>query len=103
MSATPVSANAARIIAPTSNDTLTHTLKSGDPHAVMRCMRKKRLHSRDMNNAFAAAAEALALFCRLRNVDAADLPAQDVDILLDLAFEEAAQQAAARSEARRPG
>jgi hypothetical protein len=56
-----------------------------------------------MNIAFAAAAEALALFCRLRNVDAADLPAKDVDTILDLAFEEAAQQAAARSEARRPG
>ncbi|WP_157695832.1 hypothetical protein [Caballeronia hypogeia] len=66
-------------------------------------MRKKRLHSRDMNNAFAAAAEALALFCRLRNIDAAEMPAREVDILLDLAFEEAAQQAAARSEARRPG
>ncbi|SAK77440.1 hypothetical protein AWB79_04751 [Caballeronia hypogeia] len=56
-----------------------------------------------MNNAFAAAAEALALFCRLRNIDAAEMPAREVDILLDLAFEEAAQQAAARSEARRPG
>ncbi|WP_250490031.1 MULTISPECIES: hypothetical protein [unclassified Caballeronia] len=56
-----------------------------------------------MNDAFAAAAEALALFCRLRNVDATELPAGDVDTLLDLAFEEAAQQAAARSEARRPG
>ncbi|SAK70223.1 hypothetical protein AWB80_03633 [Caballeronia pedi] len=69
----------------------------------MRSMRKKRLNSRDMNDAFAAAAEALALFCRLRNLDAADLPAPEVDIILDLAFEEAAQQAAARSEARRPG
>ncbi|WP_144063332.1 hypothetical protein [Caballeronia insecticola] len=66
-------------------------------------MRKKRLHSRDMNDAFAAAAEALALFCRLRNIDAEDLPAQEVDTLLDLAFEEAAQRAAARSEARRAG
>ncbi|MDR5833994.1 hypothetical protein [Caballeronia sp. LZ034LL] len=54
-----------------------------------------------MNNAFSAAAEALALFCRLRNIDATELPAEDVDTLLDLAFEEAAQQAAARSEARR--
>ncbi|WP_321790967.1 hypothetical protein [Caballeronia sp. J97] len=79
------------------------TLKSGRALAVMVIMRKKRLHARDMNNAFAAAAEALALFCRLRNVDAADLPAREVDIILDLAFEEAAQQAAARSEARRPG
>ncbi|SAK91013.1 hypothetical protein AWB75_06395 [Caballeronia catudaia] len=66
-------------------------------------MRKRRLHSRDLNDAFAAAAEALALFCRLRNIDTADLPAREVDIILDLAFEEAAQQAAARSEARRPG
>ena len=56
-----------------------------------------------LGDAFAAAAEALALFCRLRNIDAAELPAQDVDALLDLAFEEAAQQAAARGEARRPG
>ncbi|SAL02987.1 hypothetical protein AWB77_06677 [Caballeronia fortuita] len=56
-----------------------------------------------MNNAFAAAAEALALFCRLRNVDAAELPACEIDTFLDLAFEEAAQIAAARSEARRPG
>jgi len=66
-------------------------------------MRKRRLNSRDMNDAFAAAAEALALFCRLRNVDATELPTKKVDTLLDLAFEEAAQQAAARSEARRPG
>ncbi|WP_250498503.1 hypothetical protein [Caballeronia sp. NCTM1] len=71
--------------------------------AVMLAMRKKRLHSRDMNNAFAAAAEALALFCRLRNVDAADLSACEVDVFLNLAFEEAAQQAAARIEARRTG
>ena len=78
-------------------------LKSDRAAAVIGIMRKKRLHSRDMNDAFAAAAEALALFCRLRNVDAADLPACDVDVILDLAFEEAAQQAAARSEARRPG
>ncbi|MDR5787291.1 MULTISPECIES: hypothetical protein [Caballeronia] len=56
-----------------------------------------------MNNAFAAAAEALALFCRLRNVDAADLSACEVDVFLNLAFEEAAQQAAARIEARRTG
>ncbi|WP_157696154.1 hypothetical protein [Caballeronia temeraria] len=56
-----------------------------------------------MNHAFAAAAEALALFCRLRNVDASELPACEVDVFLDLAFEEAAQQAAARVEARRPG
>ncbi|MDR5757190.1 hypothetical protein QCE88_09510 [Caballeronia sp. LZ035] len=69
----------------------------------MLTMRKRRLPSREMNNAFAAAAEALALFCRLRNIDATELPAEDVDTLLDLAFEEAAQQAAARSEARRPG
>ncbi|WP_157056173.1 hypothetical protein [Candidatus Burkholderia verschuerenii] len=44
--------------------------------------------------AFAAAAEALALFCRLRNIDAADLPADQIDTLLDLALEEAALQAA---------
>jgi hypothetical protein len=69
----------------------------------MHTMRKRSLNSRDMNHAFAAAAEALALFCRLRNIDAAALPAQDVDTLLDLAFEEAARQAAARSEVRRPG
>ena len=56
-----------------------------------------------MNDAFAAAAEALALFCRLRNIDAAEMPSPEVDIILDLAFEEAAQRAAARSEARRPG
>ncbi|SAK87145.1 hypothetical protein AWB82_05965 [Caballeronia glebae] len=56
-----------------------------------------------MNNAFAAAAEALALFCRLRQLDATELPACEVDVLLDLAFEEAAQQAAARREARRLG
>ncbi|WP_157697446.1 hypothetical protein [Caballeronia calidae] len=79
------------------------TLKSGRAAAVMRSMRKKRLDSRDMNLAFAAAAEALALFCRLRNVDAADLPAREVDVILDLAFEEAAQQAAARTEVRRAG
>ncbi|WP_159836257.1 hypothetical protein [Burkholderia sp. 8Y] len=59
-------------------------------------MRKKRLPARDLNLAFAAAAEALALFCRLRWIDAADLPAHDVDALLDIAFEEAAQQAAER-------
>jgi hypothetical protein len=64
-------------------------------------MRKNRLPLPEMNDAFFAAAEALALFCRLRNIDAADLPAQDIDALLDLAFEEAAQQAAAREEARR--
>jgi hypothetical protein len=64
-------------------------------------MRKKRLPLPEMNDAFIAAAEALALFCRLRNIDAAELPAQDIDALLDLAFEEAAQQAAAREEARR--
>jgi hypothetical protein len=66
-------------------------------------MRKKRLTSRAMNHAFAAAAEALALFCRLRNIDATEMPAQDIDMLLDLAFEEAAQIAAARVEAQRPG
>lgn len=70
-------------------------------------MRKKRLPPRDsgiahkdvpvpLGDAFAAAAEALALFCRLRRIEAADLPARDVDALLDIAFEEAAQQAAAR-------
>ncbi|SAK54707.1 hypothetical protein AWB83_01547 [Caballeronia ptereochthonis] len=69
----------------------------------MGTMRKNRLNARDMNVAFAAAAEALALFCRLRNLDAADLPAEEVDIILDLAFEEAARLGAARSEARRPG
>ncbi|MDR5738341.1 MULTISPECIES: hypothetical protein [unclassified Caballeronia] len=74
-------------------------------------MRKKRLLSRDsgiaqpevpalaLGDAFAAAAEALALFCRLRRIEAADMPARDVDALLDIAFEEAAQQAAARSNA----
>ncbi|WP_244815972.1 hypothetical protein [Caballeronia sp. Lep1P3] len=59
-------------------------------------MRKKRLPARNLSDAFAAAAEALALFCRLRNINVADLPARDVDTLLDIAFEEAAQQAAAR-------
>lgn len=77
----------------------------------MRSMRKKRLDSCDMyhapkevpaGDAFASAAEALALFCRLRNIDAAQLPTRDVDTLLDLAFEEAARQAAARGAAHRP-
>jgi hypothetical protein len=72
-------------------------------------MRNKRPSPLDMNNAskeiplgkaFAAAAEALALFCRLRNVDAADLPAEQIDTLLDLAFEEAAQQAALEQAGR---
>ncbi|WP_277184524.1 hypothetical protein [Caballeronia sp. BR00000012568055] len=77
-------------------------LKSAHDHAVMGfIMRKKRLPLPEMNDAFIAAAEALALFCRLRNIDAAELPAQDIDAVLDLAFEEAAQQAAAREEARR--
>lgn len=66
-------------------------------------MRKKRLTVRTMNHAFAAAAEVLALFCRLPNIDASQMPAQDIDMLLDLAFEEAAQMAAARAEAQRPG
>ena len=78
-------------------------LKSDRAAADIQGMRKRRLNSRDTNDAFAAAAEALALFCRLRNIDAAELPAHEVDIILDLAFEEAAQRAAARSEARRPG
>lgn len=70
----------------------------------MPAMRKKRLPARDVNLAFAAAAEALALICRLRRIDAADLPAHDVDALLDIAFEEAAQQAAARrTKAHRAG
>jgi hypothetical protein len=66
--------------------------------------RNNRPFRYDMNNAtskniplgkaFAAAAEALALFCRLRHVDAADLPADQIDTLLDLALEEAALQAA---------
>lgn len=75
----------------------------------MRSMRKKRQSSRDLGptpkelpqavlgDAFAAAAEALALFCRLRNIEAAALPAGEIDTLLDIAFEEAAQQAAARN------
>ncbi len=77
----------------------------------MWAMRKKRLPSRDpeiaqqespvaLGDAFAAAAEALALFCRLRRIEAADLPARDVDALLDIAFEEAAQQAAAQQQQR---
>jgi hypothetical protein len=79
-------------------------------------MRIKRPSQHDMNNAssqhiplgtaFAAAAEALALFCRLRSIDAADMPADQIDTLLDLAFEEAAQlaaQQAAHEEARRAG
>jgi len=70
----------------------------------MRTMRKKRLPARDLNLAFSAAAEALALFCRLRNIDAAALPAQEVDAVLDIAFEEAAQQAARRrTKAHRAG
>ena len=52
--------------------------------------------------AFAAAAEALALFCRLRHVDAADLPAHEIDALLDIAFEEAAHMGVARMEPRLP-
>jgi hypothetical protein len=89
-----------------------HALKSARAAAVIWTMRKNHLHSRDarpavpsrdLNDAFAAAAETLALFCRLRNVDAADLPAHEVDVILDLAFEEAAQLAAARREARRAG
>jgi hypothetical protein len=70
---------------------------------MVNIMRKKRLNARTMNHAFSAAAEALALFCRLRNIDASEMPAQDIDMLLDLAFEEAAQMAAARAEAQRPG
>jgi hypothetical protein len=52
--------------------------------------------------AFTAAAEALALLCRVRQIDAADLPAHEIDALLDVAFEEAAYMAAASMEARRP-
>jgi hypothetical protein len=75
-------------------------------------MRINRRSLHDMNNAssqhiplgtaFAAAAEALALFCRLRGIDAADMPADQIDTLLDLAFEEAALLAA-HEEARRAG
>jgi cobyrinic acid a,c-diamide synthase len=77
-------------------------LKSVHDHAVMGfIMRQKRLPLPEMHHAFAAAAETLALFCRLRDIDAGEVPAQDIDTLLDIAFEEAAQQAAAREEARR--
>jgi hypothetical protein len=65
-------------------------------------MRKKRLSSRDMHLAFATAGEMLALMCRLRGIEAEDLPASDVDAILDMALEEASCLAPARCDARRP-
>jgi hypothetical protein len=54
-----------------------------------------------MHNAFAAAGEALTLLCRLRGIEASDLPASEVDDFLNMALEEAARSDAGRSETRR--
>lgn len=63
-------------------------------------MKKKRLTSRDMHDAFAAAGETLALLCRLRRIDASDLSPGEVDAFWNMALDVAAHKDAVSDEAR---
>lgn len=64
-------------------------------------MKKKRVTSRDMHDAFAAAGETLALICRLRGIDAVDLAPSEVDAFWNMALDVAAQKDLVPDEARR--
>lgn len=76
-------------------------LKLCSPAADKPDMKKKRLSSRDMHDAFAAAGETLALICRLRGINASDLPPDEVDAFWNMALDVAAQKDLVPDEARR--
>ena len=64
-------------------------------------MKKKRLSSRDMHDAFAAAGETLALICRLRGINASDLAPEEVDAFWNMALDVAARKDPLPDETRR--